>query len=655
MDAISLVKLLFMIKDSLNNYCRRTLSVFLFFCGCAYSLHIQASLNLRFNHYTPCNDLYVDYDSNNEIYSFYTIGSDPYVFIAPLSRKLTDKETILSFEYKCDSVIDYLKIYYGQYSSEVKSSKFSGLKPTSEWKLISLNLTSDLNVFNWGYKSNVLRIDFGDCSGVSFQIRKLHIHSSDGQDFYQEDINKPTFSKLIETGLPLLSIVTVNNEEPTCDFIEAPQGFLGTTVTNASKVSGRISIYHHDSLNTVFDSGDHGMTIKIRGNTSAYFINKKPYKIKLTAKADLLMRDDEHACFDKNWILIRDEELKALAGFKLNELLGLEWTPAFSYVNVQINGNFKGVYLLLESVERNQTGRINVGKNGFIFEYDAYWWNENFFIQSSDDSAMNYTVKYPDSEKLTTDEINYLTDLILNYESSLLDGTYDEYIDVESFALWILGHDIYGSYDSAGTNLFLSKYDNTTNSKIKLTTLWDFDCEMMCGDDWSRNHTITRCFKNLFNSDNPNFRNVYFQKWNELNDTIFKVMPEFLDTFSFSSEGKGLNQSIIYDNYLWGISNPLVDESVNKIKNWFSSRKQWLANNISDENSVKYRDIIDNSLRVYCKDSYLYVDKLDNEMVFVYSMLGERLYGGHDSVIFVPTKGCYIVHVGDNYCKILVK
>ena len=279
----------------------------------------------------------------------------------------------------------------------------------------------------------------------------------------------------------------------------------------------------------------------------------------------------------------------------------------------------------------------------------------HFFIQSSDDSAMNYTVKYPDSEKLTTDEINYLTDLILNYESSLLDGTYDEYIDVESFALWILGHDIYGSYDSAGTNLFLSKYDNTTNSKIKLTTLWDFDCEMMCGDDWSRNHTITRCFKNLFNSDNPNFRNVYFQKWNELNDTIFKVMPEFLDTFSFSSEGKGLNQSIIYDNYLWGISNPLVDESVNKIKNWFSSRKQWLANNISDENSVKYRDIIDNSLRVYCKDSYLYVDKLDNEMVFVYSMLGERLYGGHDSVIFVPTKGCYIVHVGDNYCKILVK
>ncbi|MBR6660038.1 MAG: CotH kinase family protein [Paludibacteraceae bacterium] len=643
-----------MIKDSLNNYCRRTLIVFLFFCGCAYSLHIQASLNLRFNHYTPSDDLYVDYDSNNEIYSFYTTGSDPYVFIAPLSRKLTEKETIFSFEYKCDSVIDYLKIYYGQYSSEVKSSKFSGLEPTSEWKLISLNLTSDLNVFNWGYKSNVLRIDFGDCSGVSFQIRKLHIHSSDGQDFYQEDINKPTFSKLIETGLPLLSIVTVNNEEPTCDFIDAPEGALGYGITNAEKVKGRLVIYVSDSLNPMYDSGKIGMNIKIRGNSSARGY-KKPYKIKLSEAEDILFRNSSHKVFDKNWVLLKDNNLKNFLGFKLNNLLGLEWTPSARYVNLMINDCYKGVYLLAEAVERNPQGRINVAEDGFIFEQDAYWWNEDFSLENNLESNLGYTLKYPDTDILTNEDIDYLTDLILNYESSLLDGTYEEYIDVESFALWILGHDIYGSYDSAGTNLFFSKYDRTTNSKIKLTTLWDFDGEMMCGDNWSRNHTITQCFRRLFNSDNPHFRNVYFQKWNELNDTIFKVIPEFLDSFSLSSEGQGLSRSIIFDNYLYYESNPLVDESGREIKKWFSSRKQWLANNISDENSVKYRDIIDNSLRVYCKDSYLYVDKLDNEMVFVYSMLGERLYGGHDSVIFVPTKGCYIVHVGDNYCKILVK
>ena len=644
-----------MIKDSLRNYCRGTLILFLSFYVGLYSLHIQASLNLRFNHYTPCNDLEVEYDSNNEVYTFYTTNSDPYIFIAPLSRKLTDNETILSFEYKCDSVIDYLKIYYGQYSSEVKSSMFSGLEPTTEWKILSLNLTSDINVFNWGYKSNVLRIDFGNCQGVAFQIRKLHIHSNDGQDFFLEDVNKPTFSKLIDTGLPLLSIITVNNEEPTCDFVQAPEGALGTSVTNASKVFGRLSIFLNDTLKPIYDSQERGMTIKIRGNTSAYSTNKKPYKIKLSTKADLLKRDESQAVFDKNWILIRDEELKALAGFKLNELLGLEWTPAFRYVNLQINGNYKGVYLLAESVERNQDGRISVAKDGFIFEQDAYWWNEDFSLENKLEPNLGYTLKYPDTDDLTNEDIEYLTELIVNYENSILDGTYNEYIDVESFALWILGHDIYGSYDSAGTNLYFSKSDRTINTKIKLTTLWDFDGEMMCGDDWSRNHTITRCFKNLFNSDNPNFRNVYFQKWHDLNDTIFKVMPEFLDSFSLSSEALGLNQSILFDNYLWGVSKQLVNQSVDKIKSWFSSRKQWLANNISDENSVKYRDIKDNSLRVYSKDSYLYVDKLDNEMVFVYSILGERMYVGHDSVIFVPTKGYYIVQVGDNYCKVLVK
>ena len=95
---------------------------------------------------------------------------------------------------------------------------------------------------------------------------------------------------IISKGLPVLYIQTVDSEEPTCDYVSAPAGCMGKTIANATKVPGRMIIYQWlDEMDSVlYDSGDYekdvsGMTIKIRGNTSAYY-EKKPYKIKLQKK-----------------------------------------------------------------------------------------------------------------------------------------------------------------------------------------------------------------------------------------------------------------------------------------------------------------------------------------------------------------------------------
>ena len=110
---------------------------------------------------------------------------------------------------------------------------------------------------------------------------------------------------IIRLGLPLLYIETVDSEEPTCEYVSAPSGCMGMTIRNATKVPGRITMYQRiEGLDSVvYDSGDYekdvsGMTIKIRGNTSAY-ADKKPYKIKLQKKKDMLMRGDEAKFKDK--------------------------------------------------------------------------------------------------------------------------------------------------------------------------------------------------------------------------------------------------------------------------------------------------------------------------------------------------------------------
>jgi hypothetical protein len=59
-------------------------------------------------------------------------------------------------------------------------------------------------------------------------------------------------------------------------------------------------------------------------------------------------------------------------------------------------------------------------------------------------------------------------------EESLVGPQYAERIDVESFARWLLAHDILGTWDSYGSNLFIARYD-TLDSKVRMPVLWDFD------------------------------------------------------------------------------------------------------------------------------------------------------------------------------------
>ena len=139
--------------------------------------------------------------------------------------------------------------------------------------------------------------------------------------------------------LPVLSITTDGGEEPACDFVFAPEGQFGISITNNQKVPGRAVLTENG--NTLYDSGEYqkdstGMTIRIRGNTSAYYSSKKPYKIKLEKKNDMLGRNDS-CYYDKNWMLIDSggDELNTMIGLKVNEIMGLGgWTPAYKFVNL---------------------------------------------------------------------------------------------------------------------------------------------------------------------------------------------------------------------------------------------------------------------------------------------------------------------------------
>lgn len=105
-----------------------------------------------------------------------------------------------------------------------------------------------------------------------------------------------------------LYITTIDGEEPTFDIVYPPEGGTGVGICNRTKVMGRMVMT--TGTDTLYDSGEwaegtSGMSIKVRGNTSAASAKEQlPYKIKLVKKADLLMRGSKvHK--HKDWVLLR--------------------------------------------------------------------------------------------------------------------------------------------------------------------------------------------------------------------------------------------------------------------------------------------------------------------------------------------------------------
>lgn len=465
---------------------------------------------------------------------------------------------------------------------------------------------------------SLLIIPLWGCVNISFA------QSIDTIDIRQE---------LLRMDIPLLEIQTVDNIEPTCDQILPPPGCWGAGITNATKVPGRLRITYGGNI--IFDTGEYnkgksGMTLKIRGNTSAY-MKIKPYKIKLQKSADLFFRGDYYKYADKDYLLVVDQNFYRKVGFKVNEIVGLQWTPHYQYVNVMINGDYRGLYMLLESVSRNERSRINVDKTGFIFEYDPYWWNEDVYVVSPTPLPwpMHYTFKYPDSDDITDDELCYFRDMIEQVEKSIYDGSYPDYIDVNSFASWMIGHDILGNNDGAGSNIFLTKRDNTDSTKVMMANMWDFDWIFYRDEMWDAAHDYF-FFPNLFNNVNGAFKDAYVDKWNEIKDYIFEELILYLDNFADTINVDDYNKSIKFTNDRWGGAYESVQVYVDRAKTWLNKRHNWLSEAILDlENSTGIKEVNVSG-------------KFDEKDVY-YNMLGQK--------VNKPNTGIYI----RNGEKVLVK
>ena len=96
---------------------------------------------------------------------------------------------------------------------------------------------------------------------------------------------------------------------------------------------------------------DAKLNIRWRGH-STLTCEKKSYRIKLDEKASLLGINS-----DRDWYLIANHPDKTLmrnmVAMRISQICGMSWTPKMLPVELWLNGDFKGNYMLSEHKEVN--------------------------------------------------------------------------------------------------------------------------------------------------------------------------------------------------------------------------------------------------------------------------------------------------------------
>ena len=275
---------------------------------------------------------------------------------------------------------------------------------------------------------------------------------------------------------------------------------------------------------------DAAAQVKVRGNNSAKR-PKKPYRIKFDSKMPMLGLNDGLKA--KSWVLLAEYSdrsmLRNSTAFFLGEkILGADgyYVSDCCYVNLFIDGEYEGVYLLAEQQQVNKH-RVNVTEPdkddprtdiGYLIEMDRYFDSEDpgitFRLRTSlpDDietrkkAAVGYVIQ---SDIYSADQRNHIKKVMQNiWDIMRRASCYGEYytldangnlipdpdatspedciskvVDLNSLADMFLLQELVENMDVSWSSFFFS-IDLSENGNHKLTfeAPWDFDWSLGQGE-----------------------------------------------------------------------------------------------------------------------------------------------------------------------------
>lgn len=370
-----------------------------------------------------------------------------------------------------------------------------------------------------------------------------------------------------------------------------------TTKDGSDITSKEVYTDCHLSLNAQKSFSNLSMNAQIRGrgNSSFLWYDKKPYRIKLNEKHKILGISKA-----KSWVLLanyRDvTDMMNTYVFELGRWLGLPYTNHTRYVELFLNGEYKGIYQLTEQIQQNKN-RVNISEDrGILISLDVddgpaespnasdNFWSEVY--------GMPVCVKYPDDEyftKNTVDSVKHELGILENAIKSHDYALVDQLLDIPSFIKYLqIQEFIYNVELSAPRSIYMHK---DGDGKWVMGPLWDFDAGY--DFDWSNmytGHTFFKDYTETVMGTNPLKRNgnysyvpqfftnlfackefvkAYKAQWASVKDSV--VLRPWQECEKYVAQ---LQESGALDRefQIWPISGKRFNTELEKMHTWLNNR-----------------------------------------------------------------------------------
>ncbi len=399
-------------------------------------------------------------------------------------------------------------------------------------------------------------------SSIDYETAKLCIsgnYTVDGKSYSAPAALSEVFGEKKELALEFggnkYDVVIINESKAPSLFISTESGSLDYIhAVKGNEEEGMIEIV--DENGEIVYNG--ALEIKGRGN-STWQMEKKPYNIKLDKKTNLFGMGKT-----KKWSLIAnhsDESLvRNVAAYYAAQKAGMPYTPQFTPVDVYINNDYMGAYLLttrvgidsssvdIDDLEGN-TEEVNdydldtyakggtygtfagllagtkkwyeIPNNpkditgGYIIEMELanrYTDEASGFVTTRNQP---FTMKTP--EYASKAQMEYISDYYQRFEDAVYSETgknakgehYTDIADMESLAVFYALNEWTSNQDCGLTSTYFYK---PVGDKLYAGPAWDFDICFANNDsgrfgcDYTNPKEFTVCF-------GRQYRNTFFGKW----------------------------------------------------------------------------------------------------------------------------------------------
>lgn len=339
-------------------------------------------------------------------------------------------------------------------------------------------------------------------------------------------------------------------------YIETENGRSITSKEQYTKCT--LIIVDGDSIATYPDT-----EIRGRGNSTWWNSDKKAYRIKFATKQKLLGR---HFANARSWTLLANHGDKTMIRnaltYDLGRFMGMEFCPAARFVDVFLNGTYRGTYQISDQVQAHKR-RIDINEeDGCILEVANENSREEPYITSSVFRIM-YNVKNPKDDALTMQKRIAIGQWIEGMERAVKGNDFSDpergyraYIDEQSLVNWYVGAEITGNIDALYS---IYMWKDADEQKMHFGPLWDLDI----GYDNSSERSMLRemeAYLGLWNRPFEQVLRCMWQDWwfanacaDRLNELIANGLQQYL-LDHIDSLSAAISQSQAQNYRIWPIN-----------------------------------------------------------------------------------------------------